>query len=212
MNAAFFDVVRQHFGSLKQSQVDGFNAILEATEGQPITFRAYMLATVWHETAKTMRPIAEYGRGKGKAYGKADHTGKAPFGRGYVQLTWRENYVKADQKLGLGGRLAENYDLAMEPETAAKILVRGCVEGWFTGKRLGDYLPGDYYSARKVVNGIDRAALIAGYAVDFEAALRAGEAVAPAPDYVRPATPAVAPSQGLLGVLIGMLMKLLGKK
>ncbi len=29
-----------------------------------------MLATVYHETAKTMQPIEEYGRGVGRDYGK----------------------------------------------------------------------------------------------------------------------------------------------
>jgi hypothetical protein len=48
-------------------------------------------------------------------------------------------------------------------------------EGWFTGRRLGDYLrPGrvpDYIGARRVINGQDRAALIAQYARQFERAL-----------------------------------------
>ena len=30
---------------------------------------AYILATTWHETATTMLPIAEYGKGGGRPYG-----------------------------------------------------------------------------------------------------------------------------------------------
>lgn len=173
----FFDSVRAAFGPLKQPQVDGFNVLLAATAGLPIAWRAYILATAWHETARTMQPIAEYGKGKGKAYGKKDQTGKAPYGRGYVQLTWRFNYEKADKILGLNGRLAADYDLAMDPAIAAKIIVRGMTEGWFTTRKLGHYAHGDFKNYRLIVNGADKADLIADYARKFEAAL-AGMAAA----------------------------------
>ena len=70
-----WDKLRSHFGRLNQSQVDGFNAVLSAINqyGSPANkpaYVAYMLATAWHETAATMQPIAEYGKGKGRPYGK----------------------------------------------------------------------------------------------------------------------------------------------
>lgn len=166
-------------GKMSQLQVDGLNTLLAATAWLPVSHRAYILATAWHETAHTMQPIREYGRGKGRRYGAVDQTGKAPYGRGYVQLTWRENYQTADRKLGLGGRLAADYDLALEPDLAARILVEGMREGWFTGRKLADYLPGDYAGARRIVNGTDKADLIAGAARTFEAALAAGEDAVP---------------------------------
>lgn len=190
----FFASVRKDFGPLKQSQVDGFNVLLSATKDLSLQHRAYVLATAWHETAFTVQPIAEYGKGKGKKYGKADVTGKAPYGRGYVQLTWRENYVNADKKLGLKGALAANYDLAMEPDIAAKVITRGMVEGWFTGKKLADYT--DYRNMRRIVNGTDRAADIAGYAALFEKALCAAAKpvlIAPAPQTVPAPAPKPAP-------------------
>lgn len=56
---------------------------------------SYVLATVRHETAGTYLPIAEYGKGEGKPYGNPDPlTGKIYYGRGYVQLTWKENYER----------------------------------------------------------------------------------------------------------------------
>ena len=168
----FFDAIRKEYGPFKQSQIDGFNTILKATEGMHTTHRAYLLATSWHETASTMQPIAEYGKGRGKPYGKPGKYGQAQYGRGYVQLTWDDNYEKADKALGLNGALMKDFNLAMQPTIAAQILVRGCEEGWFTGKKLSDYLP-DYVGARRVVNGTDKAQLIAGYAREFEAALRA---------------------------------------
>ena len=174
MTAAFYAAIRPLFGGqLSQPQVDGLTRILAASAGLPRSYRAYILATAFHETAQTMQPIREYGRGKGKRYGVIDASGLAPFGRGYVQLTWRENYQRADRELGLGGKLAANYDLALDPKIAADILVEGMVEAWFTGKALRDFLPGDYVGARRIVNGTDRAQLIAGYAQQFEAALAA---------------------------------------
>ena len=155
---------------MSQKQVDGTEALLAATDGLPITYRAYLMATAKHETASTMMPISEYGRGKGKPYGKHGKHGQAQYGRGYVQLTWDSNYERADKELGLGGALIKDFNLALQPTIAAQILVRGCSEGWFTGKKLSDYLPGDYRGARRVVNGLDKAALIAGYARSFEAA------------------------------------------
>lgn len=197
----FFASVRRDFGPLKQSQVDGFNVLLSATNGLSVQHKAYVLATAWHETDFTMQPIPEYGKGKGKAYGKPDSTGKAPYGRGYVQLTWRDNYVKADKRLGLKGALAKNYDLAMEPDIAAKVITRGMVEGWFTGKKLADYT--EYKSMRRIVNGTDRAADIAGYAALFERALKAqarATATPPAPKASEPVAPLEKPAPPLVEV------------
>lgn len=181
----FYAAVRPIFGgSLSQKQVDGIEALLAATEGLPVSHRAYLLATCRHETADTMQPIVEYGGRKyfdkydtgrlAKALGntpEADGDGYRYRGRGYVQLTGLANYAKAGANLGLL-KLVHDPDMALQPDIAAKILVRGCTQGWFTGKKLSDYLPGDYRSARRVVNGLDKADLIAGYARDFEAALR----------------------------------------
>jgi putative chitinase len=146
---------------------------------------AYLLATTYHETAGTMRPLEEYGRGKGYDYGKMLDMGKGPgrrvactapphfyYGRGYVQLTWLSNYRAAGRKLGLD--LAGNPALALQPDVAARILVRGIVEGWFTGKKLSQYftpLGADPVQARRTVNGLDKAELIAGYHVKFLHAL-----------------------------------------
>lgn len=173
-NTVFFTLIRTWTGPLKQAQVDGFNALLSVTLNQPLAYRAYMLATAWHETAGTMQPIAEYGKGRGRPYGLAGKYGQPQYGRGYVQLTWDANYARADAALGLDGALLKNFDLALQPDIAAKILVRGMVEGWFTTKKLSDYMTtvrNDYVNARRIINGTDKAQLIAGYALRFERAL-----------------------------------------
>lgn len=181
---AFFDAIRPMFGRLSTSQVSGIETILAASDHLPITHVAYLLGTTFHETARTMQPITEYGgkqyfnkydTGKlAKALGntpEADGDGYKYRGRGFVQITGRANYAKAGKALGVD--LVGNPDMALQPTVAALILVRGCTNGWFTGKKLSDYLPGDYVNARRIVNGTDKAEAIANYARRFEAALNA---------------------------------------
>lgn len=169
-------------GKMSQSQVDGTNAILAEFRSQPLAWTAYALATAFHEVAGTMQPIREYGKGKGKAYGKpGPHGGQIAYGRGLVQLTWPENYARADAELGLSGALVKDYDLALNPDVAVSIMRGGMIGGWFTGKGFKDYLPSAgpasraaFRAARKIINGTDRDDLIAGYAMAFQSALQAG--------------------------------------
>lgn len=183
--AKFFAYVRARppLGpTLSQEEVDGCTRILGAgaAERFPVAWVAYVLATAVHETAGALRPVREYGKGAGRPYGKPGRNGgQVAYGRGDVQLTWDDNYERADRELGLGGRLIANYDLALDPAISARIIVRGMREGWFTGMGLATYLPatatsGQFENARRIVNGSDKAALIAGYAVTFQAALQAG--------------------------------------
>lgn len=179
---AFFASARKSFGAVTQPQVDGFQALLQAFGAArwPIAWAAYGLATAWHETAAQMQPVKE-------AYWLSEDWRKTNlryfpwYGRGYVQLTWQKNYQKADEALGLNGSLSANPDAALEPDIAARIIVWGMEAGAFTGKKLADYLPlsgqagfDAYSEARRIINGTDKAALIAKEAQQFEAALIAG--------------------------------------
>jgi len=136
---------------------------------------AYLLATSAWETNHTMKPVRE-------AYWLSENWRKNNlryfpwYGRGFVQLTWERNYKRADDELDLGGALVKNLDLAMDGEIAAKIAIKGMVEGWFTGKKLSDYITlrkSDFVGARRIINGTDRAAEIAQLAVAYDAALKA---------------------------------------
>ena len=186
----FFSAIRSLFGGrLTQQQVDGINRLLAITEGLPLSHRAYILATAQHETGGWMQPIREaFGETDAQTvkrldkawsdgrlgqvrwpYWRFDDGGKAWFGRGYVQITHRENYAQAGERLGVD--LLGNPSAALNAEVAGKILVRGMTEGWFTDKKLSDYLPGDYVNARRIVNGTDRATSIARLARGYESAL-----------------------------------------
>lgn len=180
--AAFFQSVNDAFGGLKQTQVNGFNRLLEAfgVARWPIAWAAYGLATAWHETAMTMQPVKE-AYWLSEAWRKANLRYYPWYGRGDVQLTWKANYERADEELALNGALVADPDLAMRPDISARVLVHGMEAGWFTGKRLGDYLPlagqagfDAYKQARRIINGQDKAEKIAKEALAFEAALAAG--------------------------------------
>lgn len=171
----FFDGVRNgpFPGKLSAKQVEGMTLVLDEWDRRKkltdLRFLAYPLATDYHETAHTMQPIAEYGKGKGRPYGKPDpKTKKTYYGRGLVQLTWNYNYEKAGKIIGVD--LLNNPDLAMQPDIAVKVMFDGMLQGWFTGKKLSDYFTAtktDWVNARRIINGTDRASLIAGYAKQF---------------------------------------------
>lgn len=131
---------------------------------------AYVLATAFHETAHTMKPINEMG---GEKYLQSKKYW--PYiGRGYVQITWRQNYERASKELGVN--FVSEPKLLLKAEYAAPIIIAGMSEGWFTGKKLSDYITlqkSDFKGARRIVNGTDKAELIAGYAKQYDKALLA---------------------------------------
>jgi hypothetical protein len=201
--AAFFAVLRN--GPLrhsKPSQVTGTEAILKAMQGAPLAWTAYALATAWLETNKTMQPVREsywLSLAAANAYAKRryDIKGERPdkarelgntvpgdgalyMGRGYVQLTGRTNYTRAAAKTGFP--LVGNPDLAMRTDIAAEIMREGMTQGWFTGRGFVAFLPSggpaslaQFTQARRIINGLDKAAEIAGFALAFQAALIAGD-------------------------------------
>jgi len=190
----FFDGVRKSGlfrGGLRQPQVDGFEVVLD--EGirrkTPKRHLAYMFATDYHETAATMQPVREtraatddraiaileraWKAGKlpwvKTPYWRKDANGKSWLGRGLVQLTHEPNYERATMELGVD--LLEHPDRAMDMDVAVAIMFEGMAEGWFTGKKLTDYITpakADYKNARRVINGLDQATRVAGHAVKFE--------------------------------------------
>lgn len=166
------EACRRAFGKLDEIQEQSIKDIVQAFKmyGDGDTKKlAYILATAKHES--NFRPIKER-RAKPtqtevyKLQNKYWSTGY--FGRGFVQLTWKNNYKKMSDFLGVD--FVQNPDLVLNSKYAAKILVYGMMQGSFTRKKLGMYINrnlSDYYHARKVVNGLDRAERIKNYTLDF---------------------------------------------
>lgn len=169
-------------GKMFPSQKAGMALILDEWDKRGLTdtrWLAYMLATVYWECDRTMQPIRELG-GPQARY--------APYyGRGFVQLTWQANYAKASKFVGVD--LVADPDRALDPTIAVQILFDGMLDGWFTGKKLADYDTANGYDcvgARHIINGTDRAAVIAAIAAKFytcilAAGYTASSAAPPAP-------------------------------
>jgi hypothetical protein len=189
----FFDSVRASLfgGHLTQQQVDGLNCLIDRADEVGLDYRqfAYVLATTYHETACTMAPIAEYGKGKGYPYGQpAGPYDQCYYGRGFVQLTWLANYQTMQAACGAqwGKDIVQVADHALDLEIATDVIFYGMTHGSFTGRKLSDYINAqgtDFYNARKIVNGTDKAGTIQGYAEKFNVALTwtPCEATAPPP-------------------------------
>lgn len=179
----FFDGHREAWGRLNHGQVDGLEHLMGfmvdeyASYDLSVPKMAYILATARHETAFTYQPIEE--RGSERYFAKYEYRkslgntepgdGLKYRGRGYCQITGRRNYTMFQERMGIP--LLDNPDLALDPRVAATIILDGMINGIFTGKPLGKYVRKDrkdYLNARRVVNGKDRAARIAGYARMFD--------------------------------------------
>lgn len=207
----FFDVAKPLVfgGKLNQGQVEGCEIIVASClrHKLPTNDAAYVLATARWETAGTMLPVIETRRANEKSnpsvetairrlnasfaagklkwvktpYWRKDKDGKSWLGRGYPQLTHKENYEKASKLVGVD--LVANPEKMLEPEIAVEVMVLGMVSGTFTGKKLRDFIDTvddddkvdhkEYMKARAIINGKDKAKEIADLAVGFERALRA---------------------------------------
>jgi len=123
---------------------------------------AYVIATAEHETGRTYKPVIE-------AYWLSEDWRKKNldryypyYGRGYVQITWDYNYEKFSKLLGRD--FLANPNELLDKNISLFILVYGMSIGGFSGKRLGTYVnknDKDFYRARQVVNGRDKAEHIA---------------------------------------------------
>ncbi len=188
--AFFFDQVRVSLfgGKLNKSPVTGLTFILDEWEknhaAKDDRWLAYALGTTHHETDAKIQPIHEYGSAayfKKKYEGRADLGNNQPgdgvrfHGRGYVQLTGRRNYTLMGKRF--------NVDLtstdaaangALDLALAANIMFYGMEKGVFTGVGYGKFFSStveDWVNARKIINGLDKANLVADYARRYYAAI-----------------------------------------
>ena len=209
--SAFSAAYVEHFPKPARTPqaIDGLTQLLSSVEQDPaledIRWVAYMFATIKHECANAWVPIMERGN---RAYFDKYETGTAIGarlgntqpgdgylfrGRGYVQITGRRNYQLLGQRLNLRNQLVDDPDLALRQEIAYRIMSYGMCNGTFTGRKLAQFIgPGqcDYKNARKIINGLDQADRIAGYAQDLEQILTAAAVRTPpqpAPDMANPA-------------------------
>lgn len=194
--AKFFAYLRSAkapmFGtSLSRSQVAGIEGILDAFtvtgDGRDKTL-AYGLATARREVGAGMVPVREgfcrtdaaarayvAKHYPNKDYGKpAGPWGHVYYGRGFVQLTWFDNYDAEG--------IAADPDRALDPAFAAELMFAGLLDGRWNGqgKGIAFYLPAggpdDLKNARRTVNLTDHWQEVADFHRQFMAAIAAARA------------------------------------
>jgi hypothetical protein len=217
----FFDRWRLVHGPLAQSAVDALGLFIDHWEGRgggDLRWLAYAMATAHGEVGKALKPVREGFKDNDAAarahvayllkigkisrnYALPDaETGHSYYGRGFVQITHKDNYSRLGQALGLD--LVNRPDLALEPGVAVRILFTGMERGLFTSLRLASYFLGgkeDWLNARRIINGMDRAsefaALGRGYHAMLKDAVAAGgplpppSTTVPEPVVTQPAQP-----------------------
>ncbi|MDO9006089.1 MAG: glycoside hydrolase family 19 protein [Aquabacterium sp.] len=188
---------------LSEPMKAGLNHLLDSWEkfGDADANRlAFVLGTVRRESMGTFEPVREAPRcgsdegcreraiGKlladraaksGKSaranYALPDVNGQRFYGRGFVQITLRENYQKTGAKLGLD--LVSAPDKVLDPDIAGQILIRGMLEGWYGSKKpLSAYIDGDKVDRINARNNVNphspNKPITAAYAKEFGACLR----------------------------------------
>jgi len=189
-----YDNIRREFGSLSVKQVEGFESTFNEWElwlskkwvDNDLRKLSYILSTDWHESNQTMQPIKEIGgdeyfikkywtnQKKAKELGNLTIRDAIIFcGKGKPQLTGRGNYAKMGKILKLP--LEANPNLMFKLDIATEVMFEGMLSGRsfrgdFTGKKLEDFFnstTNDPIGARRIINGTDKAKLIAEYHYKF---------------------------------------------
>ncbi len=204
----FFDKVRKafHRKSLEPIEFQTYKQIInywnDHSDLKDKRWLAYVMATAYHETR--LKPVREGFKKSDKAarkhvkwmfdkriishpYHLADReTGEVYYGRGYVQLTWAQNYKKMGRAIGMGDQLYRNPDLVLNPDIASRILFVGMLKGHFRyskkrrprGKQklrlFFSKSSSNWYGARNIINGDLRknGKRIAGYGKKYNNAIR----------------------------------------
>jgi len=197
--AIFFKQVRANVfgGSLTKGQVDGMEKIIDywQTTWPKMTLDefAYLLGTVYWESAHRMVPVKEMGSQqylRSKKY--------FPYvGVGLIQATWKANWDKLGIKSVADG---------LQWPSALHAAFYGMAAGIYTGKKLSDYIGNgkrDYVNARRIINGTDKAQQIATIAESFRSALIAAQVSTPEPAPTPAPTP---PPSDLDAKFVAMLL------
>lgn len=187
----FFDGVKNEFHQgLRQDQVDGLNSLLDNYEKYSgwwdnIDQIANSLGQIRRESAYSFQPVVEgYYLGNPSAAGYFQGNTERvhrfqrslryypDFGRGHIQLTWHDKYVKMDGLIRrympeiaqqFEWRTGAKFDLANKPEQALDfdvsfaVMTIGMHQGSFrSGHTLDRYINAnvvDHAGARNIVNG-----------------------------------------------------------
>ncbi|HEY2900956.1 MAG TPA: glycoside hydrolase [Polyangia bacterium] len=137
-------VERQANGDVNVTEWDGNQWVVSAA-GVPRKVQA--------TAARGVKP----GIAESPQYQQASGQSNQYYGRGYVQLTWWDNYVSAGMMIGKGLTFLLDPDRMLDPDLAYVVMSKGMVTGrsFANGRKLSQYFIGghtDYVGARDMVN------------------------------------------------------------
>lgn len=164
---------RPYFLPVKQKVLDSGNVLLTEQDGDQFT----VLPNGKYSKAS---PNATRGSSPNaaatKIYLDNDGVEQAYFGRGYVQLTWWDNYAAASAAAAQALDYLLHPEKVLEPQVAYQIMAFNMRtgKGFANGHKLSDYFSGNdrrYVAARAMVNGTDNDDKIAAIAELFETVL-----------------------------------------
>jgi hypothetical protein len=159
--------------STREGTIEAIKAACKAQDIGLNTQIAYVLATTEWETAQTFKPVRE-AFWLSEDWRRQNLRYYPYYGRGYVQLTWQNNYAKYSELLTVD--LVKDPDKAMESSIALFVLAHGFKTGTFTGRKISDFVNAqqtDFVNARRCINGRDRAHDIAQLAEKYLKSLEA---------------------------------------
>ncbi len=181
----FFAEYRSQFGPIKnfvivnnlQIMLDGLEKWQDRLNPKALLQQmAYVAATVHHETGATygtfkeQRQVAtDTPRRKEVKRLQDRYWNTGYYGRGPVQLTWKAEYEWAEK--ATGRPLLSDPDLLLRDlPLGYEVTIKTMTDPSINGKCMNDYLnenKTDYVDCRRVVNILDQAQKIAGYAEKF---------------------------------------------
>lgn len=124
---------------------------------------AYFFATIGWETAWTFAPVVERRASSNQTdiiRMQERYWSSGYYGRGYVQLTWKDNYKKMGRVVGVD--LVKKPDELLKPSVSYEVAAVGMRKGLFRSRsngkpiKLSDFINKDsvdFIGARDIING-----------------------------------------------------------
>lgn len=146
-------VTRNGFPRPSQAKYNGFIGALDYAGISNKREAAMFLAQLIHESGglQFKEELAYKDAYSGPYRSNLDRPGRRYYGRGYIQLTWAENYMRASRDIFGDDRLLDNPDMVASDENIAFITA-----GWYWKTRVGNISgvkAGRFGESTRAING-----------------------------------------------------------
>ena len=176
LSYAGFATVRQECGGNMIPVREGFKSTDRETQALMKKRRATYLERVELNIERKKKGLELIEVGPKYEYADDVRNGQMAYGRGWIQTTWFENVNKLQDRIerDLGikydRRIVDDLDMLLEQPVCGDVLYWGVQSGYFNGSGRGVFYyldKKDYLGARRTVNGLNKAAQVAGWYHDF---------------------------------------------